>query len=404
MKYRLRKVSLNITGVLLLLLISLSVCSTSFYVLKNISDNLNGTTNDTNIKNVKKNKKINEYVKQIPKEKLIEEIDINEEVSSILIDNDSMYESHLFDYKSGEEKDIKDFIKEEKYDDFINKINELVYLKYPSFISDVLTKNDKKNVYSLKENELIIYYYDYEISPKIEEDLFLKVNYNEIKDYLDITVKLDDVYENEDGKRVDNSKKLISFTFDDGPSGVTKELVDILDENRVSATFFMVGNRLESYKDSVKYVYNHGNEIGYHSYAHANFKREKIEDIQTEFNKSNEILNSIIGTGFKLTRPPYGAINDEIKASLETSFIKWNVDTEDWRHHDADYLKQYVLDNIKEGDIILFHDMYKATVASIKLVLPELYARGYQVVTVSSLANHYNVELKTHETYYHFTK
>ena len=79
----------------------------------------------------------------------------------------------------------------------------MLYLKYSKFIADVLSKNDKTNAYYIKENELIIYYYDYLIEPFINEELSLHVNFNEIKECMDITVKLDKTYENEDGNKID---------------------------------------------------------------------------------------------------------------------------------------------------------------------------------------------------------
>lgn len=92
-------------------------------------------------------------------------------------------------------------------EEFWSKVNKLLYLKYPTFIADVLSKNDKTNTYFVKDNELVIYYYDYEIEPLPNEELSLHINYNEIKDYMDITIKLDKTYENEDGSKIDLNKK-----------------------------------------------------------------------------------------------------------------------------------------------------------------------------------------------------
>lgn len=82
-------------------------------------------------------------------------------------------------------------------------------MKYPDFIADVISLNNAENVYFLKDNELVIYYYNYVIEPAPKEDLFLVVNYNEIKDYLNITVDLDSEYTNEDGSVINASKNLL---------------------------------------------------------------------------------------------------------------------------------------------------------------------------------------------------
>ena len=256
----------------------------------------------------------------------------------------------------------------------------------------------------MKDNELVIYYYDYTIDPMPKEDLFLVVNYNEIKDYLNITVDLDSNYVNEDGSVINPSKKLVAITFDDGPGPYTNDLVNILKNNKARATFFMLGNNLEKYRSTVLNVYNNGNEIGYHSYAHQNFKRQSIADIQTEFATSNDILKSITGTGFSLVRPPYGSINSEIKEALDVSFILWNVDTEDWRHKDTHYLLNYGLEHIEAGYIVLFHDIHASSVEAMEKILPYLYVEGYQVVTVSELAQYYNNPLELHKAYRYFTE
>ena len=276
-------------------------------------------------------------------------------------------------------------------------------MKYPKFIADVLTQGNGENVYFLKDNELIIYYYGYEITPAVKEDLFLTVNYNEIKDYLNITVDLDEFYSNEDGSVINTSKKLVAITFDDGPGPYTNQLVDILKDNKARATFFMLGSNLKNYRSTVLNVYNNGNEIGYHSYAHKNFKRQDLATIKEEFALSNEILKSITGTTFNLVRPPYGAINEEIKNALDATFILWNVDTEDWRYKDSEYLLNYVLEHINEGNIILFHDIHKTSVAAIEKILPVLYVEGYQLVTVSELAKHFGSELELHKAYRYFS-
>ena len=301
----------------------------------NIIEVQNIKINVTNLN--EKNNIINDYVKSISN--LVEEREIDYKYVNVVSLEDDRYISKLFNFKTGEEVSIENIIKPEKVVDFWDKVTELLYLKYPKFIADVLSKNDKTNAYYVKENELIIYYYDYLIEPFINEELSLHVNFNEIKECMDITVKLDKTYENEDGNKIDLNKKIVALTFDDGPGPYTSRLVDILNDNKARATFFMLGKKLSLYKDEVKKVYDNKMEIGYHSYNHKSFKREKLEDIKEEFTKSNEVLQSITGDTFHLIRPPYGSINENIKESLDATFILWNVDTEDWRHKNKEYLK-----------------------------------------------------------------
>ena len=404
MKYKLKKNKL-ITNVfwtiIFVLALTMSVISTNYLKLLS-SEEINSTTVIKTDKNIVRNEAIDKYIDNIPEGSLVDVIDIKKEITSILKVNNNRYESILFDYESGEELSIYSIIKKDELANFNAKITELLYLKYPTFIADVLNKNDQTNVYFLKDNELVIYYYDYEITPKLNEDLFLTVNYNEIKNYLNITVDLDSKYSNEDGSVINPAKKHIAITFDDGPGAYTSTLADILKNNKAHSTFFMLGKNLNYYRDVILKLYQNGNEIGYHSYAHQNFLRQEITTIQKEFNTSNETLKSIIGTGFTLTRPPYGSINNTIKESLDTTFILWNIDTEDWRHKDVDYLKTYVMDNVFDGAIILFHDIHKTSIATIEELLPQLYVEGYQLVTVSDLAEINGITLEKHQTYRYF--
>ena len=405
MKYKLKNKNI-LTNIILCLILIISIVlafASTFYMKSLATDTkLNSTSVIKTDKNIVRSSKIDNYISSLENESLVEEINIKKEITSVLTIKDNKYQSKIFNYETGEELSIDDLLKEDKKEEFWNKITELVYLKYPNFIADVISKNDRENVYFLKDNELIIYYYDYEITPSLNEDIFLTVNYNEIKDYLNINVDLDSFYNNEDGSVINTNKKLVAITFDDGPGPYTNKLLDILNANKAHATFFMLGNNLEKYRSVVLNVYNSGNEIGYHSYAHTNFKRQDIATIKSELDQSNAILKSITGTTFSLIRPPYGSLNSKIKEELDASFILWSVDTEDWRHKDSEYLLNYVLENIYAGAIILFHDIHATSVDAMTKILPYLYAEGYQVVTVSDLAKNYNVTLEPHKAYRYF--
>ena len=405
MKYKLKNKNI-LTNIILCLILIISIVlafASTFYMKSLATDTkLNSTSVIKTDKNIVRSSKIDNYISSLENESLVEEINIKKELTSVLTSKDNKYQSKIFNYETGEELSIDDLLKEDKKEEFWNKITELVYLKYPNFIADVISKNDRENVYFLKDNELIIYYYDYEITPSLNEDIFLTVNYNEIKDYLNINVDLDSFYNNEDGSVINTNKKLVAITFDDGPGPYKNKLLDILNANKAHATFFMLGNNLEKYRSVVLNVYNSGNEIGYHSYAHTNFKRQDIATIKSELDQSNAILKNITGTTFSLIRPPYGSINNEIKEAIDVSFILWSVDTEDWRHKDSEYLLNYVLENIYAGAIILFHDIHATSVDAMTKILPYLYAEGYQVVTVSDLAKNYNVTLEPHKAYRYF--
>lgn len=390
-----RKLKLRKSVVFLFAISILLVASSSF---KRFSFALPTIGREASVKNAR----ISEYVSSL--NNLVSEKNFDDKFTNIVSMEDDRYISKIFNFKTGEEVTIESILKPDMVDAFWEKVKELLYLKYPKFIASKLEFHDKTNSFYLKENKLIIYYYDYEIEPMVSEELSLHVNYNEIKACMDITIKLDKTYENENGSRVDKNKKIIALTFDDGPGTYTSSLVDILKENKASATFFMLGKNINIYKDTVLKVHESGMEIGYHSYNHKNFKRQKLEIIKEEFDKSNETLKSITGDTFHLIRPPYGEINDKIKEALDASFILWNIDTMDWRHKNSEYLVNYVLEKAEAGNIILFHDIHKTSVDAIEKLLPELYVNGYQVVTVSKLAEITGTNLELHKTYRYFKK
>ena len=354
----------------------------------------NASANKTNVITIAdKIEKENENNKLIVKQSF-------KNIEYYLYENTNSLKSYFIDEDNNKLMDIYSIIKEDKVIEFNDKINYLLSLKYPKFIVDAINTNSTKN-YEVRENEMVIYYSD--VNLELEESLTLTVNYNEIKDFLDITFKLDKVYVNEDGFNYDPNKKSVALSFDDGPSGnKTLEIVDILKDNKAHATFFMVGNKMNYYSTVVTTVHNSSNEIGSHTYNHCNLSKTKIERILEQEQKTAQIYYDLTKDTLKLTRPPYGAINKKVKERLNTIFVTWNIDTEDWRYRDVEHIKTSVLDNIKDGDIILMHDSYDTTVEAVRQLLPILYSKGYQVVSVSELAKLKGVTLENNNIYRSF--
>ena len=312
--------------------------------------------------------------------------------------NDNDYISKIYSYDTKEELNITDLINEEFIEDYNNKIRELIYLKYPKFIGDILSKLDGKNSYIFKDNELIIYFNDYNIDTDLI--LFLKVNYNEIYKYLNFTVNLNSEYQNESGYDYDNNKKSVAFTFDDSPNiGKTNRLISILKDNYATSTFFMIGEKMELNKDLVSLVNSSPNEIGSHTYSHQNLNKLNTEEIKEDYLKVNSIYKEITNKDLKLFRPPYG-INKDTYGN--TSVILWSLDTLDWKIRNSDYIVNTVLNNISDGDIVLFHDSYNTTIDAVEKLLPILYKKGYQIVSVSNLAKLKNTSLNNSQVYHSF--
>ncbi len=329
---------------------------------------------------------------------ILEKNTLKEYTSFLYRDEDNNLKSKIYD-QNNDEIDVTTLIKEDKINEYNLKIEELLYLKYPKFIVEELLKENVIRTYLIRSNELVIYFSNYNLELN-DSELFLKVNYNEIKDYLNYTVILDKEYQNEDGYNYVSNKKSVAITFDDSPNkGKTTRLLEILNDNKAHATFFVVGNKINGNKDILRSMKSYGNEIGSHTYSHKSMKKMTDEEIINDFNTMNDLYYNLFQENIKLVRPPYGSYKNSTLNLIPASFILWSLDTNDWRYHNSDYLVNYVLDNIKDGDIILFHDSYNSTIEAVQKLLPLLYSKGYQVMSVSELFQVKNKELKLNEDY-----
>ena len=311
------------------------------------------------------------------------------------------YVTYFIDSSTGNVVSYKSLIKPKFLDEF-NKVEEkLLKEKYPLFIVNGIYQDQTIRYVEVKDNELVIHYSNVITNPLYREPIYLIINNNEVSKYLNYDFELDKEYKNESAFDFDPTKKYIAFSFDDGPSTVnTKDIVDFLNNNKMHATFFMLGNLMDRYPDLVKYVNDNGMEIGSHTYSHSNLKRLKEDKLNEEIYNTDGVYNSIVpDKTITLLRPPYGAINDKIKDNYNYSFILWSVDTLDWKYKDSDYLFNYVINNVNDGDIVLMHDIHLTTKQAVENILPELYVRGYRVVSVSELAKIKNIELSPNTIY-----
>ena len=193
-------------------------------------------------------------------------------------------------------------------------------------------------------------------------------------------------------RRHNNSEKKIALTFDDGPHGrYTEEILDILDEYGVKATFFVVGSNAEARPAIVKREWESGHEIGNHTYSHPHLSNIEADDLYDEMRRTDEVLEGLIGDRPRLFRPPEGIYSQTVSATLERLDyipILWTVDTEDWKHPKAEVIAKTVLDHTESGVIILCHDFVSGksnTPAALRIFIPKLLQQGYRFVTVSEL-------------------
>jgi peptidoglycan/xylan/chitin deacetylase (PgdA/CDA1 family) len=191
-----------------------------------------------------------------------------------------------------------------------------------------------------------------------------------------------------------SSRKRIALTFDDGPSPTyTPPILAILKKNGAHATFFELGICAIGHKDVQRAVFAAGHEIGVHSWDHPQLTKLSADQVREQLTRTMSLFHAICGPGLVLRwmRPPYGSTNARVKAIIESVGLKqilWGPDTEDWKRPGADVIYQRLMSGASNGAIILCHDgggPREGTVEAVRRAVPDLIARGYELVTVSQL-------------------
>ena len=182
----------------------------------------------------------------------------------------------------------------------------------------------------------------------------------------------------------------ISITFDDGPdSEFTPQVLRILKEYNQRVTFFVIGENAEANKTLIQQIVNDGHTIGNHSYSHVkNFGFFSSEKIIGELNKTNAIIQKIIGKQLKLFRPPFGVTNPNIKKALKQTHhlsIGWSKRSYDTTNISEEKIFQNITKNLKKGDIILLHDSSAKTVRVLEQLLQYLQEHKLQSIPVDQL-------------------
>ena len=200
--------------------------------------------------------------------------------------------------------------------------------------------------------------------------------------------------------------KYVALTFDDGPSGkYTRQLLDGLYDRGVQATFLLCGYRMRDYPDLTRRIYDEGHEIGYHGFTHKNMKTMSRREIAQELTDSQALLPE--GCRPVFLRPPGGCCSDAVRQVAEArnlAIVNWSVDPRDWATHDTAAVERSVLKNIKDGDIVLLHDMSASSVQAALDIIDVLLEQEYEIVTVSCLARLREAKLKPGQTYSRFPK
>lgn len=194
--------------------------------------------------------------------------------------------------------------------------------------------------------------------------------------------------------RVDTENKKISFTFDVNwaDEEYLYKILDILDKYNVKATFFVMGRWIvypeNENIDKLKEIYKRGHEIGNHSYSHADFKTINEQKMIKEIKDAEKVIKETIGVKTELFRFPSGHYNQngvKIANSLGYKSIQWDVDSIDWKQLGLEREYSRVINHVKPGSIVLFHNNGKYTADNLNRLIPELQGKGYEFVPVGQL-------------------
>lgn len=266
----------------------------------------------------------------------------------------------------------------------------------------------------------------YEVYKKNSKGKYVKIGTTDKLYYKDASVKKGKSYDykvcavyNENGKtvkssksstckalasKIDPNKKMVALTFDDGPRIYTKDIVACLKAYNSKATFFVIGSQVDAHKSALIAANKIGCEIGNHTYTHANLAKCSESEIKSEISKTDKKIENAIGKASTMMRTPGGSLSNDIKKNVDKPIILWSIDTRDWETRNKDKTIKAVMNNVKDGDIVLMHDIYEPTKNAACVIIKRLNSEGYQLVTVSELAKYRGYTLKKGNVYHSLRK
>ncbi|MFS0877015.1 polysaccharide deacetylase family protein [Solibacillus isronensis] len=306
-------------------------------------------------------------------------------------------QTFLIDYETGDLFDIRDLLNEdlESLKTFAAHIQSEI-LKNPTYKEYVLEKElafatEPKwrlfKRFALKDDSLFIYFNEGEVAkpeaglPVVEIPLSF-INPLLASDFQIAMQSENTIIPSDKG----SSKKRIALTFDDGPHPeVTKQILALLEKYNAKATFFMLGSRAQYYPGLVREVLDSGHELGNHTWSHPVLTKISSAEIEKEYNSTEEAIIHATGENSTVFRPPYGAINEEIRNAIPCKSVNWTIDTLDWKYRDSEKLFPMVKEALHNNAIVLMHDIHQSTADGLEPVLAYLQKEGYEFLTVSEI-------------------
>ncbi len=188
--------------------------------------------------------------------------------------------------------------------------------------------------------------------------------------------------------KLPNPVPMVALTFDDGPKPeTTTRLLDALALREIPATFFLVGEFIPGNEPLIRRMAAEGHQVGVHSYSHIEIINLSRSDFDFEVTQTRKLLRDILGEGEYWLRPPYGILDESVLNWADSPIILWSLDPEDWKDRDTQRVVEEVLSRVKDGDILLFHDIYDSSVDAVIQITDALLEQGYCFGTVEQLLN-----------------
>ena len=201
------------------------------------------------------------------------------------------------------------------------------------------------------------------------------------------------------GRTLSRARPAVALTFDDGPSAQTERIVQLFAQYDEFGTFFFTGSRINEYSAAAASAYASGNLIGTHMYSHTAVDELTVGTLQHELDQCRQAHISATGVAPVVARTPQGLVNDMALSYINMPLINWSLDSRDWELQDADKIVNEVLNNVRDGDIVLFHDARASTTEALARLLPALSEQGYQLVTVQELFELHDERLQPGNVY-----
>lgn len=197
--------------------------------------------------------------------------------------------------------------------------------------------------------------------------------------------------------------KPIALTFDDGPTPTSLPIIEALAANHCAATFFVNGVQLKKYPEITARAAGIGCEIGNHTSDHRHLPELDYDEIIRQIEPTTAQIYAITGVRPTVMRPPFGETNETVRRAARDcrfALINWSIDPKDWDHNDPGIIRECIINQVKDGALILCHDRMSGTAELMPHLISELKERGYQLVTVSQLFRAKHIKL-IHGTLYY---